>query len=84
MFFQPSTSYLSLWFLFLNMVPYLTVPRFFSTLYVAQPGLTLCQTIRLGVVQRLPRMQNIPRFLRRRLQPPPYSPTSASTHVRRT
>jgi len=84
--FQPSTSYLYFWFLFSNLVPYLTVllSHDFSTLYAALRGPTLYRTTRLGVVQRPPRMQNIPRFLRRHLQRRPYSPTSASTPVRRT
>jgi hypothetical protein len=76
-YFPPSTSYLYFWFLFSNLVPYLTVllSHVFSTLYAALPGLTLCPTMRLGVMRRLPHMQNIPRFLRRRLQRQLYFPT---------
>ena len=76
-YFLPSTSYLYFWFLFSNMVPYLTVllSHVFSTLYAALRGPTLCPTIRLGVMRRLPRMQNILRFLRPRLQRQLYSPT---------
>ena len=75
--FLPSTSYLYFWFLFSNMVSYLTalLSHVFSTLSVALRGPTLSPTIRLGVMRRLPHMQNIPRFLRRRLQRQLYFPT---------
>ena len=84
--FQTSTSYFYFWFLFSKLVLSLTVllSHDFSTLYAALRGPTSCRTIQLDVVQRLPPMQNTPRFLRRRLQPQPYSRTSASTPVQLT
>lgn len=84
--FQTSTSHFHFWFLFSKLVLYLTVllSHDFSTPYAALRGPTSCRTIQLDVVQRLPPMQNTPRFLRRRLQPQPYSRTSASTPVQLT